>query len=397
MHPHTSPSRSPTPMRTIMVRSHHGRHGPRGPITVVTLLTLLGLAAMSGASGIRPQDASAHLFPEAFTLGNYGTATVDGVFADGEYGEGCFISPSQNVGGTTYHFTLCATNDDVTNYYAFLIDDLTPATTGPAGADEVNIQFDDEHNGALACPKAEDVIGVVSKAGSALIDGAYCGAFEFFSLDSSTHGSAAMTFSPDVGYVYEMMHPLDSGDPADYALALHDMVGFCVAYIDASNAAGGVQFPKNCQGDGERYGDVFQMGEFDDQLAKLKTLVDSCEPCPPAVRRPLEEDIDQAIRQYTRNDEAATAQTLHGFVTTVERSLQAGTLPESVGRQLTAVATPLIAELGAAKAPAKDEARTKAEKETKAEARTTHSRDAAHNGKEKRGKQKQADRHRRDR
>jgi hypothetical protein len=388
MHQHPVPS----PIRPSTIRKHRGQRGPFGTSTVVTLLTLLGLAAMGGPGGIRPREAVAHAGGGVITLANYGTATVDGVFADGEYGAGCFLPGSQNVGGTTYHLTLCETNDDVNDYYAVLIDDLTPggsSSAGRGGPDALALYFDNEHDGSLgtvACPAPEDVIAMGSVPGAGLVDFNYCAASGqvTFGPDSSESGSVAFSFSPDVGYVIEMAHPLDSGDPLDYALSLHDTVGFCAVYTDSANAAGEVIFPKNCYGDGEKYGDVVKKGEFDDQLAKLKALVDSCEPCPPEVRRPLEEAIDQAIRQYTRNDEAATAQTLHGFVITVERYRQSGALTETVGRQLTAVATPLITELGAA------------------EARTTHPRDAAHNGKEtrdkeKRGKEKHAHHHRRHR
>ena len=383
MHPHTSPSTSRSPKCTITIRNRRGRQGPLGTITVM-LLTLMGLAAMSGAGGIRPRDASAHAGGGVITLANYGAATVDGVFTDGEYGEGCFLPGSQNVGGTTYHLTVCATNDDVNDYYAFLIDDLTLATAGdPAGLDGINLLFDNQHDGSLACPKAEDAIGAASQPAGSLIDMAYCGAFDFFSGDTQTNGNAAMTFSPNVGYVYEMMHPLNSGDPADYALALHDTVGFCAVYLDSANDAGEVQFPKNCFGDGEKYGDVFKKGEFDAKLAELSALVDSCEPCPPGTRRPLKEDIDLAIRQYTQNDEAATAQTLDAFVTKVERGLQSGSLPESVGRQLIALSNPVIEELSGAEAGSRAKAGSKAEVEAKSEARTTKSRDSSHKGKEK--------------
>ena len=253
---------------------------------VVALVTMMGLTAILGQEGIRPRDAAAHEASGAIILANYGTATVDGVVADGEYGEGCFFAPSQSAGGTIYHFTLCETNDDVNDYYAFIIDDLTLPTVGdPAGLDGVNLLFDDDHDGSIACPHAEDGIGAASEPGPAIIDVAYCGAFDNFSGDAQIDGSAAFTFSPDVGYVYEMAHPLNSGDPADYALALHDTVGFCAVYLDSANAAGEVEFPKNCFGDGEQYGDIFKKGKYDDILAKLCALVDSCESCPPECTR----------------------------------------------------------------------------------------------------------------
>jgi hypothetical protein len=94
--------------------------------------------------------------------------------------------------------------------------------------------------------------------------------------------------------------------------------------------------------------------------------VDSCEPCPPDVRRPLQEDIDLASRQYTQNDEAATAKTLTAFVANVERGMQSGAVPATVGRQLIADATPLINEFRGAKA------QTKTRHDSQAKSKTPH-------------------------
>ena len=361
MHPPTFPSTSPSPIGTISIRTPRRRHGPFSTIAVVTLMTLMGLAALSGVGGTTPQRAAAHATGGLF-LGHYGTAVVDGVIAEAEYGQvdaptadetkkglGCWTPAAQTVDRTTYHFKICETNDEQNDYYAFAIDDLSPspAKSDPFATDSLFILFDDEHDGDVDCPGWQDMIGV--QATGAFWDWAYCGQWDDLVADEPQDGAAAVTFTPGVGYVFELAHPLNSGDPADYALALHDTVGFCAVYLDAANAAGEVEYPfvNSCFGEGQNYAHVYKKGKYDDVLAKLFALVDSCEPCPPDVRRPLREDLDLAIRQYMQNDEAAAAQTLQAFVTQVERSMQAGTLPEAVGRQLTDEATPLLETLSA--------------------------------------------------
>src|SRR5215212_8798887 len=126
-----------SPLRAVETETRHNRRGHLMRTIVVALVTMMGLTAILGQEGIRPRDAAAHEASGAILLANYGTATVDGVVADGEYGEygeGCLAAPGQSVGGTTYHFTVCATNDDVNNYYAFIIDDLTlPVVGDPSG------------------------------------------------------------------------------------------------------------------------------------------------------------------------------------------------------------------------------------------------------------------------
>src|SRR5215216_3256877 len=160
-----------SPLRAVETETRHNRRGHLMRTIVVALVTMMGLTAILGQEGIRPRNAAAHEASGAILLANYGTASVDGVVADGEYGEGCFFAPSQSVGDTIYHFTLCETNDDVNNYYAFIIDDLTLPTVGdPAGLDGVNLLFDDDHDGSLACPHAEDGIGAASEPSPAIID-----------------------------------------------------------------------------------------------------------------------------------------------------------------------------------------------------------------------------------
>src|SRR5215211_7165386 len=171
------------PIRTIMTGMRRNRRGRLMCLTMVALVIMMGLTGIYGSTGIGPRDAAAHA-DDWYTHAHYGTAKVDGVVEDGEYGEilgpgdkdpasGC-LSAIQGVGSAEYHFTLCETNDDVNDYYAFIIDDLTLSTPDdPVGLDMIYILFDDEHDGSLACPHAEDAIAVAPVPGPAIFDLAY--------------------------------------------------------------------------------------------------------------------------------------------------------------------------------------------------------------------------------
>ena len=84
----------------------------------------------------------------------------------------------------------------------------------------------------------------------------------------SIDGFGVRAFTAGVGQIYELSHPLASGDSDDYVLKVHDRVGWCLVYDDRSNfvqsvsvALGDIQFPPGCfkkaaSGDTSGYGDV---------------------------------------------------------------------------------------------------------------------------------------------
>ena len=260
-------------------------------------------------------------------LSEFGTATVDGVISGGEYGDSCIGPVSQTAGSTTYMFTFCETNDENNDYYAFIIDDLTD---DPEKEDSFLIFFDDEHDGAVAdgagrggCGPfgnpVEDFIGFFL---GFFTDSFYCFVppFSFgFTDTSSVDGNVVREFTEE-GWVYEFSHPLNSGDPEDYSLALGDTVGFCLTYDDGSNltnsfAFGELQFPPGCFLDAaksstEKYGDVVKISELDELLDDLLEILAGlreevaiaklppprCLTCPPNFLKKLDEALMLVMR-----------------------------------------------------------------------------------------------------
>jgi hypothetical protein len=336
-------------------------------------LTVVALVA-AGLLGSAGPSARGHSGVE---LRNSGTAIVDGVISDGEYGfneQGCsdlttVTVPASGRGNkpTTYHVKACETNDLENDFYAFSIDDLTP---DPGGGDAIGWFFDDEHDGTVKCVNEDepglnfqDAIAANLNPGSGTashIDLNYC-----TDANKTISGLGAdikipdditsdITFTPGQGYVIEMSHPLHSGDAEDYALDIHSTVGFCVVYNDWENHAddffGEIDFPPGCfipKVDGEKFGDIAKKSPWADLLEKLKGLVDSCEPCPPKLISRLDEIVLQAVSRASANDDAAVAGTLRDFVRKVTSFRRAGKISKSTARALKAPAKEIIASIEA--------------------------------------------------
>ena len=195
-------------------------------------------------------------------LSAFGTATVDGVISAGEYGSS--IGP---ITKGDYTFTIYETNDLQNDYYAFTINDLT----NDGEMDELRIYFDNEHDGIV--PQYTDPALIYEDAIEALGDGTFSdrhygmisGAFQA-PTDSVQDGAAATTWTEDQGYVYEMSHPLNSGDPRDYSLSTGSTVGWGLTYFDWNERAyvyvyypTGFNVPAG-SGDASKYGDILKTG-----------------------------------------------------------------------------------------------------------------------------------------
>lgn len=196
------------------------------------------------------------------TLSAFGTATVDGLISPGEYGSS--IGP---ITQGDYTFTIYETNDLQNDYYAFTINDLTHED-----GDVLMIYFDNENDGVVPANTGgnidlyEDAIFVSG------IDGAFSdrhyelitGAFQA-PPDSIVNGAAAATWTPEQGYVYEMSHPLNSGDPRDYSLSPVSTVGWGLFYEDDNGASYVyITYPPNFNipagtGDASKYGDILKL------------------------------------------------------------------------------------------------------------------------------------------
>jgi hypothetical protein len=315
--------------------------------TVSVFVLSIGLAFLA------PAPAWSH---SGDLLVGFGTATVDGVISGNEY-DSCVGPLGQTAGATTYTVTICETNDESNDYYAIGVNDFT----NDRGGDLLTLLFDDEHDGkVIPCEQGvDDLLGVDSVA-LALGDSNYCdvtpGGFQFTG-DASFDGQAAVTFTGGVGYVYEMSHPLNSGDAKDYGLAIGDTVGWCLAYDDGSNPAdstafGELQVPAGCVVDAAMaktgtFGDVQKVNEFWELLQELKGLVDSCEPCPPRPKESLLDKVNQAVRQQLKGHQHAAANALEQFVKKTGRFVESEQIPAAEGRQFVALAEQIIGGLSA--------------------------------------------------
>jgi hypothetical protein len=174
----------------------------------------------------------------------FGTASVDGVVSPGEYGS-CIGPVTQGA----YVFTFCETNDNVNDHYAFSINDLT----GPNLDDLVAIFFDSTNSGTIpACGTGLDDLLLLNgtTAYPQFVDANYC-ATSGWNLDVFSGGTndvtRAVTFTPGVGYTYEVSHPLNSGDSNDYALTTGSTVGWCLIYFAGPDySSTQVQYPSGC-------------------------------------------------------------------------------------------------------------------------------------------------------
>jgi hypothetical protein len=212
---------------------------------IVLASSLLGVSAQSGDM-----------------LSAFGTATVDGVISPGEYGSS--IGP---ITQGAYTFTIYETNDLENDYYAFTINDLTRED-----GDLLQIYFDNEDDGVVPHDTGGNIDLYEDAIWVAGIDGTFydrhyemiSGAFQA-PPDSVSNGAAAVTWTPEQGYVYEMSHPLNSGDPRDYSLSPISTVGWGLMY-DAYNGAShvfvtypaGFNIPAGV-GDASKYGTILKL------------------------------------------------------------------------------------------------------------------------------------------
>ena len=80
-------------------------------------------------------------------LRHFAHVTVDGVISPGEYAATSCTGPiAQTAGATTYTLDICESNDDVNDYYAVTINDVTHDV---GGGDLLNIFFDNAHDGVV--------------------------------------------------------------------------------------------------------------------------------------------------------------------------------------------------------------------------------------------------------
>jgi len=173
---------------------------------------------------------------------------LDGVISSGEYGAG--VGPIQVESMTT---TIFASNDAGNLYLAVRIVD---GTADPA--DLLVFFFDNEHDGDIrdcGSPPGEDGVGVRGVPPGEFIDLNYCGPTLVGSFDIISDGHAIRSTAEGVESIYELSHPLASGDGEDFTVSTGQTVGWCLVYIND-----GMDFtepyPPDCFGDASNYGDI---------------------------------------------------------------------------------------------------------------------------------------------
>ena len=167
--------------------------------------------------------------------------TVDGVFDSAEWSAASDTSFTANLSrSSSAAATLYWTNDCDNLYLAVVIERDEAAKVNTLGFD-----FDNENDGAT---KGDDVL---------VLDGD-TGVFKDLSLskkclkrgqsacgdeDADQNGEGRFAFDGAGKIVYEVSHPLDSGDPNDFSLQIGETVGMFLSLRLGKGAQGNTQWP----------------------------------------------------------------------------------------------------------------------------------------------------------
>jgi hypothetical protein len=329
--------------------------GSRNAVTAVIYAAVMTLGLATAAD--------AHVGP---TLSDYGTATVDGKIGASEYDgpQACTKLREEYASGRLFDFKICEMNDS-TNMYVLLIESEVVPEPENGVYDTVSVLFDSRHDGTeAACTNGfEDWLTMDAQA-LALGDAYTCIDPSFgFTLNGASDtfdGTGAMTYKQDpnypISYVFEMSHPLKTGQPYDYALDSHDTVGWCYVYNDSSaspvSALGQVDFPQGCfigsqgsaSGSTKRYADIYIKSPLDGTLGLLGDDYKAiCNPCPNPVEEVLGPSINEAVRQSRVDHVARVVRMLRGFMREVRSFKADRQLPAAQANQLIRAAQNALA------------------------------------------------------
>lgn len=163
---------------------------------------------------------------------SFGTATIDGALGPGEWDNAISWSVfSGAYAGSTFF----AMNDSDNLYLALSVVDSTLAVD-----DIMEVRFDNANNGTS---DAGDDELFLSLAG--FTDSHFSGVS--WGIPDLTHGTGAIQRIGSSN-VFEMAHPLNSGDAFDFSLTAGDTVGMCLRYFDDGLATSATTtFPTDCQ------------------------------------------------------------------------------------------------------------------------------------------------------
>ncbi|HKM51295.1 MAG TPA: hypothetical protein VJZ75_08970 [Candidatus Bathyarchaeia archaeon] len=232
-----------------MARQFKLRYGHRFSILLLLLVSVLlipyphnNLPLAKAGSGL--------------TLSAWGTAIVDGIISPGEYGS-CITNSLPNVG---YAFRICETNDAANLYLAFEVADTTNNAQ-----DSLYIYFDNNHSGVIApciSGTTDEALAMNGAVPGTFVDSNFChsGATSMPVGDAVQNGVGVRKMD-GLGSVYEISHPLCSGNSQNFCLHFGDTVGWCLVYFDETANNGGT-FPNNCQGPMYFSGDATGFGNI---------------------------------------------------------------------------------------------------------------------------------------
>ncbi len=176
---------------------------------------------------------------------------VDGRIAEGEYGAtGCqpiALAPVPGPGRSDgYAGRLCAAHDGRTLYLAVEVsNDPTVSIMEPF--DHLLFFFTAPD---LWSRVGDDVIQTPF-GGTAVADEVVFGVQEnhplYYDWDTNRSGSVNVEFAVDYErHVFELSHPLCSGEPTDFCLQPGDTIGFCLLYWDLGPGPVGATYPAGC-------------------------------------------------------------------------------------------------------------------------------------------------------
>lgn len=180
------------------------------------------------AEGVLPPEEAADLIECAEDLLDTPATGVkiDGIKSPGEWNGASSVAV---FSGTTLYYM----NDDENLYLALEVEDetLTPE-------DRFEIRFDNTLDGVDTA--GDDEL-------NALLDDL---SDQHFSpswgvVDAQQDGEAAAGSSGGVNF-FEVAHPLNSGDPDDFALSVGSSVGYCLRYFDDGTSTSSTSYPTDC-------------------------------------------------------------------------------------------------------------------------------------------------------
>ncbi|MHA2032389.1 MAG: hypothetical protein ACW99A_11385 [Candidatus Kariarchaeaceae archaeon] len=195
-------------------------------------MTLILLTSSSTTLSISAQSSENTIYSAEAVV----KPTIDGILADGEWGENptldSWLNYTKTTGGSESHqFKVYVQNDNVNLYIAILLMNEDFNTTD--SYDKMALYFDSNNNGILDGTEDLKVFQSLEytdwyyhEDGYTTVDG-----------ESNGRGKATHTTQGDNGdYIYEFEFRLNSGDTKDIAVSAGDTLGILIDYTEFSGS-----------------------------------------------------------------------------------------------------------------------------------------------------------------